>query len=228
MAVLGLDGCAKGWVGVVLEGADVSAHFFSSVERIVDLLPELVTRLEVIAIDIPLGLLDSGPRQADVLARRHLARRASTIFSAPPRACLAARDYAEAQEISRRLLGKGLSKQSFALLPKIGEVDRFWRSAPCPVWEVHPELSFAKINDGRVLAPKTTWTGMVERRAALAKVGVGLDDVDAAVGRLGAPDDVLDAAVCAWSAREILQGRATFLPDPPEVDATGRWATIRV
>lgn len=224
MAVLGLDGCAKGWIGVVLEGDAVSVHHFTSVSRTL----ELGSEFEVIAIDIPIGLLDSGPRLADVLARRNLPGRASTIFNAPPRACLGVQDYPAAQEIARRLLGKGLSKQSFALLAKIDEVDRFHHSAPCPVWEVHPELTFAKINGGRVLAPKTTWAGMVERRAALASVGIGLDDVDPAVGRMGAIDDVLDAAACAWSAREILHERAAFLPDPPEVDATGRLVAIRV
>ena len=181
MAVLGLDGRAKGGIGVVLEGDAVSVHHFTSVSRTL----ELGGEFKVIAIDTTIDLLDSGPRRADALARRNLPGRASTIFNAPLRACLGVQDYPAAQEIARRLLGKGLLTQSFALLAKIEEVERFHLRVRCPVWEVHPELSFAKINGGRALAPKTTWSS-AQRRAVLASVGIGFDDVDPVVGRIGA------------------------------------------
>ena len=181
VAVLGLDGRAKGWIGVTLEADAVSLHHFTSVSRTL----ELGREFKVIAIDIPIGLLDSGPRRADALARRNLPGRASTIFNAPLRACLGVQDDPAAQEIARRLLGKGLLTQSFALLAKIEEVERFHLRVRCPVWEVHPELSFAKINGGRALAPKTTWSS-AQRRAVLASVGIGFDDVDPVVGRIGA------------------------------------------
>jgi predicted RNase H-like nuclease len=224
MKVIGLDGCSKGWIGVILDGDEVSAHYFANVRQVLDHFPDV----QVIAIDIPIGLLDSGPRRADVLARAKLPGRASTIFNAPARACLVDVDYRTANDVSQRVLGKGLSRQSYALLPKIREVDDFWRSAPCPVWEVHPELSFAKINDWKTMPSKKSWTGMLQRRHALSRVGIVLDDVLGDAAHRASTDDMLDAGACAWSAREIFDGRAIFLPDPPEVDATGREATIRV
>ncbi len=225
MTVIGLDGCARGWIGVVLTGDVVSAHYVSSITQVLDLVPDV----QVIAIDIPIGLLDSGPRRADILARSNLPGRASTIFNAPPRARLAhVHDYRAANATSQRVLGKGLSKQSFALLSKIREVDAFWRVARCPVWEVHPELSFAKLSGRPRLASKKTWAGMTQRRDALMRVGIVLDDVEGDVADKAATDDMLDAGVCAWTAREILEGRAIALPDPPEVDALGRLVTIRV
>jgi predicted RNase H-like nuclease len=36
-----------------------------------------------------------------------------------------------------------------------------------------------------------------------------------------AVDDVLDAAVVAWSGRRVLSGQADSLPDPPEVFSDG-------
>jgi predicted RNase H-like nuclease len=51
--------------------------------------------------------------------------------------------------------------------------------------------------------------------------------VDGAVGRASA-DDVLDAGACALTALRIVRGDVRCLPDPPEVDATGREMAIRV
>jgi predicted RNase H-like nuclease len=36
-------------------------------------------------------------------------------------------------------------------------------------------------------------------------------------------DDVLDAAVAAWSARRFAKGEATSMPDPPEVFIDGHF-----
>ncbi|HEY5303904.1 MAG TPA: DUF429 domain-containing protein [Acidimicrobiales bacterium] len=225
MKVIGLDGCARGRIGVVLEGDVVSACFFTSITEV----PELVPDVPVIAVDIPIGLLDGGPRKADVLARGMLAGRASTIFNAPPRECLKnVKSYPDANATSQRVVGRGLSQQSFALRPKILDVDEFWEVTACAVWEVHPELSIAKINHGQVLAAKTTRARMTQRRNAPASVGIVLDHVDVEAATKATTDDVLDAGVCAWTAREILEGRAIYLPDPPEVDARGHLATIGV
>jgi predicted RNase H-like nuclease len=45
-------------------------------------------------------------------------------------------------------------------------------------------------------------------------------------GRVAGVDDVLDAAVAAWSAQRIARGEARCLPDPPERDAEGRSVAI--
>ena len=48
----------------------------------------------------------------------------------------------------------------------------------------------------------------------------------AARARRAAVDDMLDAAVAAWSAARIVRGEARSLPDPPEVDLSGRRVAI--
>ena len=76
--------------------------------------------LAALAVDMPIGLPDDGPRLADQQARRRLGARRSSVFPTPVRATLDAVDYPDALAISRRVSGKGLSKQAFNLLPRIG------------------------------------------------------------------------------------------------------------
>ena len=68
-------------------------------------------------------------RLCDKEARRRLGRRASTVFPPPVRAALAAATYEDANRISREESGKGMTKQTFAILPKIREVDCLLRKS---------------------------------------------------------------------------------------------------
>lgn len=117
--VLGVDACKKGWVGIT---NDSHGYFGSS---ITDLMGAALQdgSLDVIAIDIPIGLPNTGPRQADALARKLIGRRASSVFPTPVRAALAAASHTEATAISVQSTGKGLSQQAYALRKKILEVD---------------------------------------------------------------------------------------------------------
>jgi predicted RNase H-like nuclease len=56
-------------------------------------------------------------------ARRFVGPRRSSVFPTPPRAILEAPTYDEALVLARALGGPGISRQSFALAPKILEVD---------------------------------------------------------------------------------------------------------
>ncbi len=87
--VLGVDGCAAGWVGAVLVPGAPRPRVV--VAPTIDLLVETVRAdvdVLVVGIDIPIGLPDSSTRQADVLARRALPGRASSVFTTLTRACL--------------------------------------------------------------------------------------------------------------------------------------------
>lgn len=64
--------------------------------------------------------------------------------------------------------------------------------------------------------PKRTWNGLAQRRACLDRAEITLPDHLERGGMAGA-DDVLDAAAAAWSAWRIATGRASTLPDPPQV-----------
>lgn len=217
--VLGVDACKSGWVGIRLADS-VTAHF----ARTIDELVRDIGAVAVVAIDIPIGLVDGGHREADRLAREFLAHRRSTLFMTPVRAAVEAPDHETASAINQRITGSGISIQAFGLCEKILQVDRWLPSAPCPVIEVHPEMSFAEMAGAPLAERKKTWAGVERRRALLAAAGVlpvgGLDGVDAGV------DDVLDAAAAAWTARRFLAGEAISVPAQPDrVD--GREIAIR-
>ncbi|MGL5910175.1 MAG: DUF429 domain-containing protein, partial [Phycicoccus sp.] len=184
--------------------------------------------VEVVGIDIPIGLPDSTVRQADVLARRSLPGRASSVFSTLTRPAYLAPDRAEADAVNRGLSGQGVGAQAFALRAKIVEVDAWVRTRPTvEVVEVHPEVSFAEMSGGAPIpVGKRSEAGIQARLEALAAAGVPRPSVLA--GRGYAPDDVLDACAVAWSAARRAAGAARSLPDPPEVFSDGIAAAIVV
>jgi len=100
----------------------------------------------MLGIDIPIGLTDKGARECDKEARQVLGRpRASSVFPAPIRAVLAAESWEEACAIRKRVDGKRMSKQAWAIVSKIRCVDREMAGSPTMqsrIREVHPEVSF--------------------------------------------------------------------------------------
>jgi predicted RNase H-like nuclease len=217
MRVIGIDGCRKGWIGIVASGGGVEALFSP---RVADLVAG-AGKVEAIAIDIPIGLPDRGVRQADRAARERLGRLASSVFLTPVRAALAAEPYHEATAVAVRLTGSGISQQAYRLREKIFEVEEWLPSSPAPVWEVHPEISFAVANGAPLACSKHTWAGGEERRHILARQGLVLDGPLLPAGRHAGPDDVLDAAIAAWSARRLAAGTGQSLPARPEERTPG-------
>jgi predicted RNase H-like nuclease len=213
--VLGVDACKPGWVGIALSTTAARAYFAVHIDELVaDVIAD--GSVAAIAIDIPIGLPDAGPRAADLLARNALGARRSCVFVTPVRPALMADHYTAAVAINRELAHAGVSRQAFNLKEKLLDVDRWLLDAPCRVVEVHPELSFAALHGSPVAARKTTWAGMEIRRKLLAQQGIPLSSDLGRAGQLAAVDDVLDAAVCAWTARRVANGAAVSLPDPPE------------
>lgn len=217
MSFVGIDGCKSGWIAVVLrDGLRPDVQHLRRIDDVAAAVPDA----EVIGIDIPIGLPESGRRAADIAAKQFLGpRRQASVFFTPMRAVVEAMTWAEANVVSMTAAGVGISRQSHALAPKILEVERWLTAAPCPVYEVHPEVSFAVLLEQPATASKKTWAGMVERRRALTGAGIDLDDVPDGAASVAAVDDVLDAAVVAWTARRIAAGVAVSLPAPPEPGA---------
>lgn len=215
--VAGVDGCRAGWV-VVHDGAAFVCDDFVTV---LDALPDDT----VVAVDIPIGLADHyqvGGRECDRSARARLGRvRGTSVFPAPPRPALAARSLEQARE-----LGWPATKQALNIAAKIDQVDRVMTPAlQRRVFEVHPELSFAELNAGRVLlSKKRRRTGRDERWSLLERAGV---PTPARPHAGEAEDDLLDACAAAWSARRIAQGDDQLLPITPLCDARGLRMEIR-
>lgn len=222
-SVVGLDGCPDGWIAAVVEDGRLAGfEFHESARAALDAHADAA----VLAFDIPIGLSPDGRRAADAAARRLLRGRASSVFNAPPRLVLdiassavgvksRAEAYAEANEATRRVSGRGLSSQSFALALKIADVERVAQEPL--VYEAHPEVTFAELAGSRLLPRKKTWDGLMQRRALLSVQGLAIPDVVGEVSDRAAADDIVDAVACAWTAARVAAGTARSLPDPPEV-----------
>jgi predicted RNase H-like nuclease len=199
----GADGCRRGWVLATRDGAEV-----------VPTLATVVARYERVGVDMPIALADTWGRRCDNEARRLLARRASTIFSAPPRQLLTHTDYPSANGASKQLFGRGLTRQAFNLLPKIREVVALALEWPSRLLEVHPECSFRTMS-GRDLPPKRTAAGFDERRALIESVFGPVDTKLAGAAR----DDVLDAYAVLWSVERHQRGEHMVLGDETDGQA---------
>jgi predicted RNase H-like nuclease len=200
--VAGVDMAGGGWAVVVLEG-----------ERLEDALrcqsfaEALLVDSEVVGVDIPIGIPDSGSRPADVAARRFVGSRASSVFPTPIRPVLEAPTYAEARALAVELTGKSVSAQSYALRHRILEIDEHAHGDE-RVIEVHPEVSFSELTQRPLLSKKRT-DGQAERRALLEEAGI---ELPAWVPRIAEPD-LLDATVAAWTAGRYARGEALSLPE---------------
>jgi predicted RNase H-like nuclease len=125
-----------------------------------------------------------------------------------------------------RRSGRGVSQQAWRLGPKILEAEAWVTGASIPVWEIHPEVSFTVLLGHPPTSAKTKWAGLWERLEALQRAGVDLGGVGDA-GRKAGVDDVLGAAVAAWSATRLLRNAGRSIPSPPERDyATKRDVAI--
>lgn len=227
--VAGVDGCRAGWFVVMQQlcSGETTCCTAGSFDQVL----KMGCQARVIAVDMPIGLpetAEQGGRPVDQMARKRLQPdRGSCVFPAPCRPALACSTYQEAAAVTRAqsTTGRSLSRQVFALFPKLLEVD----AAMTPerqgqVYEVHPELCFAAMNGGQALKiRKKTEQG---RKARIARLqSAGFDIHEASIGKLAkggvSKDDVLDAYAACWTARRIARGEAERLPEDPETDLQG-------
>jgi predicted RNase H-like nuclease len=209
---LGVDAARGGWIAVAL----ADGRFADAVlERRFPVVLERFGDAEEIGVDVPIGLPEPGlRRRADVEARSVVGGRRSSIFFTPSRAALEAPTYREARRIA-----PSTSAQGWALRTAILDVDRIHDAR---VREVHPEVSFAVLAGEPLAFAKRTWNGQRERLRLLHRAGIKIPEhLDAG---LVAADDVVDAAIGAWTATRIARGEhVTFpadpLPDEPVIHA---------
>lgn len=225
--ISGVDGCKGGWISIrkEIDSGEISSEVYFSARQLIN----QFRNPDVLALDIPIGLTESGPRQCDILARKMLRQpRGRSVFPAPIRPALAASDYREANTISRSVDGKGVSAQAFALYPRVRDIDKIIRSndEACGfVYEVHPELCFMAWNDGEpIQEPKKSHDGM-NIRLDLVKSHFAEEAVSS-VRRIHpasqvANDDIYDAFAALWTAERILLETAKSIPDQPEIDPLG-------
>ena len=224
--VIGVDGCRDGWFYFRRDGGAIISGVAGDFAELVEGLPSGAR----VFIDIPIGLIDSGSdgRECDRLARRALGSpRSSSVFSAPAFPVLAATNYEDAKRKSDQAIGKMLSRQIFAIVPKIKEVNEYLaanRNSSIVVREVHPELCFWGLNGGVVMQhAKKKLTGYNERLQLLQKF---LPNAQALVQDAlknhrryeVARDDIIDALVALVTGCTA-DDKLLTLPANPPLDA---------
>lgn len=209
---VGADACKGGWVAVVIDEVGFVDAFVGPGIREIE--SEAIERFAAAAlvVDIPIGVPDSGPRQADLLARAFIRPRGSSVFPTPVRPALMVPTYAQARIASVASSGKSLSSQAYHIRERILDVDGHIADARIPLLEGHPEVSFRAMNREGIADPKKSFAGTLLRRELLAREGI-----DVPLGlekslRGAALDDVLDAAAMAWSAQRVARGEADRFP----------------
>ena len=214
----GVDGCKGGWV-MVRRYVERGTADFMIFQRWRDL-----PSADMVAVDMPIGLPESGPRGCDKLARRMLGPRGASVFLGLRRPLLDFETYDRARLWARED-GFGLSKQAWYLLPKIRELDEALSPGNQErIRETHPELAFLALQGSPLEHSKKSPEGLKTRMDLLRENGFGR--ITNWIGILdtshASADDLLDACALALSAERMLKNKGVRLPaDEPPRDARG-------
>jgi predicted RNase H-like nuclease len=219
--VAGLDSCPGGWLAVLVtfyeEIVEERHYRFEQFEEVFS----VPSPPSFVGVDIPIGLLEEpveGGRECDRASRKVLGRpRSASVFSPPSRSALGCETFEDGREF-------GLNMQSFSIVPKVRELDQVMTpELQKRIREVHPEITFFTMAGLLPAAEgKKKKGGREERIELLEKVFYQLKEgLSRFPSREAAPDDVLDAYACAWTAMRIFRGEAGCLPDSPVRDEKG-------
>ena len=229
--VVGVDWAGNGWVGASIDEGSTTVEFFPTVLN----LWADHRDADLVLVDIPIGLTESGKRTCDLAVKSKLgAKRQGSVFLTPTREAVYAPNI-EAAKARQQPPAFSVQNQVWAIVPRIRELDVFLQEYAEEIkrdqfLEAHPELCFAGLNDGQPIeASKATETGRDARLAVLESVDPGLVDAyETAVDQLTKPsyapmigasktDDILDALILAATAAHGTDA-LTRLPADPEWD----------
>lgn len=230
MICLGADGCKDGWIVAVLD-EDLRLERYPSIGKIIEAYPAFSAFL----IDMVIGLRDSLEQiRPDDMARKELKLRGSTLFPVPSRSAVYQDTYDEQKKANISSLGKSLSKQSSAIIPKIREMDEFMSAHPeyrNKIDESHPELTFARLKGSVLLTKKKDPDGIDERIRIIKRYlpQIKIPDLYAKAKEFRCnADDLADAIGLAVAARLKTQGMCETIPEQPQMDATGLYMRLTV
>ena len=231
---VGVDGCRSGWFSVGFDS--IGGYEFKVFPAFSELL-DYYSEARLVLVDIPIGLMEGpGGRECDDEARKKLGSpRSSSVFSSPTRQTVeqAAESpgvYECAKNTELCFAGKKVSRQAFAIAPKIAQVDRLLRTrnenVTPKVREVHPAVCFWALNKRQAMkSNKKAGEGEAERLRVLerfeSRTPAMYDEACRRfVGGGVAKDDILDALVAAVTAR-CGHGRLKTIPGCPPQDDKG-------
>jgi predicted RNase H-like nuclease len=227
MAIIaGVDGCKSDWLCITknVDTGFISSEVFSDAQSLLQQKPEP----SVVAVDIPIGLMESGSRHCDIESRKILGKRKSSVFPSPIRSVLQIDSYKEANTVHKQITRKGITKQTHAICKKILEFDIILSEQPDHrkrVKEVHPEVCFWAWNKKQPMDNyKKTTEGLNARRKLITDY-FGHEAIKEVRYKYYckdiADDDIHDAFAALWTAERILKGEARHFPENPPCDEKG-------
>lgn len=205
MIYTGIDGCKTGWFIFSLKE---NSYSYSVVKSIKEAEKEL-NLSDINFIDIPLGLENDKPaRDCDMLLKKILGKKSSTIFNAPVYPLLKCSTYEEACSLSQKKTGKKISLQTWYIIPKIRDANSFLQKCKNKdlLKEFHPETGFFLLNKKTHLQfSKKDKQGIAERIRILNKYidaeKIFQEISSETLRKNVAKDDILDAMCCAVNAK---------------------------
>ena len=225
LQVAGVDAAPGGWAVVIK--TTVGEATLQRITRLAELF-ESPYGFQIVAIDIPIGLLDAyevGGRLCDRASRKLLGRqRGSSVFPAPVRAVLGASSWEHACALSRAssAVGASVSRQTYEIMPNIKQADELLQRRSdlrTVVREVHPEVCFYEMTGSCMFYKKR---GRLDSKSGAEFLGRDFPEMPKLLkeGRaLGLPAvDILDASAACWSALRLANGKGRSLPrDMPRI-----------
>ena len=214
---LGVDGCKGGWVAVSSNSLEINNVQVFFIKNLLDL-RNIVPSAKEIVIDMPIGLtIDQPHRACDVLGRKYLGSRSSTLFTPPCYEAIKAKNYELANQINKEKTGLGLSKQSWFLKDKILDAHNAIEQG-LYLKEGHPECSFAALSGKPLENSKKTSTGIISRLLYLQEIGFNFKSAlkNFPPNMEIKIDDFLDAAILCWTATRVASN--TNFTFPPKND----------
>lgn len=206
MVGVGIDGARGGWVRITYDSISLCLTIS---EKLEDLLIEGAVHF----VDMPkdLGSIDKPDRTCDAWMRSQLKDRKSSIFTPPIQEVVTEASYETANARSRELVGKGISKQAWNLVPRIRE---FQTIDETDVYESHPEVCFAVMTGNEARFSKKTEAGELERIELLRRYSKSspwkwkMSNVQV--------DDIIDACILAVAAYKAGTTGMVTHPDQTE------------
>lgn len=229
MIYVGADGCKVGWFTVILSSDnDWEIEVYPDVYSLWYNLLDNYEKSSSILLDIPIGLREhkSKERLCDLEARKLLGPRRASVFPAPCRQAIYIDSYEKASQVNKWVTNRGLSLQTWNIIPKIRDVDNLMLendNARAKIREIHPEVCFCALSGHPMNYSKKKTEGAFERRKILREVYPLTDGIISKASftykrKEVANDDILDALSAAVTAL-LGQDGLYSIPRIPELDS---------
>lgn len=210
--VAGVDGAQKGWIVAYMPVRKRKGAYLQRCETFDGVKAATQEKKCVtVAVDMPIGLLETPDQGIDSEIRKRLGERRSSLFPTPSTAVLNAKTHEQASQLNRETIGKGISIQTWNLIPQIRQVRESLHPEDAnQFFECHPETSFCELAK-HPLPSKKTPEGCEQRINLLRATIPDIDAIVQALPKKCKVDDALDAFAAAWSAKRYAQNKAIII-----------------